>query len=194
MCSLKDRFKPTDRARETQVTMAYQRLKRTPRSTDIETWLDNWELVYSEAEEINLPEINGDRPLYDFLFTVKPLDAAFSAANLNVLQQTRFIGRTVHYNSDSANITLEVLIQRFRDLYRMEQAAQGKSRGIFATLAGMDEDGNILDNDKDNMSMKPNKPDIKNPCPCQKHMKNDKHKIHDMTTCYYLNPKIRPKG
>ena len=95
MCSLKDQFKPIDRARETQVTMAYQRLKQTPRSTDIETWLDNWELVYSEAEEINLPEINGDRPLYDFLFTVKPLDAAFSAANLNVLQQTKYTGPIV---------------------------------------------------------------------------------------------------
>jgi len=77
--ALKKRAAPTDRARKIELIQQYQKLKEAPQAVNIEAWLQQWEKTYKECKELKLPDVDDDRPLYDFLQAVHSLAPEFSS-------------------------------------------------------------------------------------------------------------------
>lgn len=71
LVSLKQRIAPTDSARKLRLATQYARLKKAPRNQNFEVWLQEWETVYTECKELDLPEVNGDRLVKDFAYAVE---------------------------------------------------------------------------------------------------------------------------
>jgi hypothetical protein len=78
--ALKKRMEPTDITRSLVLIKEYQALKRAPWSTEMERWLMRWEAVYAEALSIDLPDVKGNRAMWDFLIAVKAFDSSWASA------------------------------------------------------------------------------------------------------------------
>ena len=139
---------------------------------------------------MQLPEVNGERPQFDFLLAIKQIDSSFSATNINDIENRLLEDRPIP--------ELDHFIQRFRNQYRMEEAAGLKyHRTALATLHGLDEDGkpkpnsnnpNNSNNSKDeSRAIQANQLRGKKKCPC-----NEKQR-HEFAECYNCNPSKRPK-
>ena len=59
LVKLHDRFAPTDQTREQEMIARYHRLLKAPKGRNLETWLQQWKKTYSDAVEMNLPEVAG---------------------------------------------------------------------------------------------------------------------------------------
>jgi hypothetical protein len=55
LIELQKRFKPTDQLRELDLANRYQKLKESPQSQDLDTWLQSWEKTYHECDKAKLP-------------------------------------------------------------------------------------------------------------------------------------------
>lgn len=124
--ALQRRLAPTDRARELELMQQYQDLKKAPRSQGIDKWLQQWEKIYADAVRLDLPDVQRDRPLYDFLQAVKSLDPSFSSANLTYIMR----GKEVP--------TLFELVEQFRNARRINNASDktAHSHSAFPTFQG----------------------------------------------------------
>ena len=164
---LKQRFAPSDRARELQVAAEYRLLLRAPKYQDTDKWLLNWERIYQEALSIDLPEVQKDRPSYDFLNAVKTLDAGFASTNLNTLLQG--INPT----------SLLQLIDRFRDWRRITTSeSKSASHSAFITQNEPPAEPPAAPQNKQKGPYKPT-------CLC-----GEKHWYAE---CYYVNPAGNPR-
>ncbi len=67
LIELKKRLQPTDQLRELSLSAKYQKLKKTPKNAELKNWLKDWEKVYHQCKKINLPDVQGTRPVRDFL-------------------------------------------------------------------------------------------------------------------------------
>lgn len=167
LTTLRDRLAPSDRAREVELAACYQQLKRIPtRSQQINEWLQNWEKVYKEAKAINLPEIQKERPLYDFLAAVKARDPGFAAYQEGSLtekiQEKRSLPSLVNL--------LDMYRQHLRLTQPTSKAANHSAFG--ATYQGEQQEA------------KRDETWPQTPCLCGK--------IHRYRNCYYLIERIRP--
>jgi hypothetical protein len=64
LVALKQRVVPTDQARKIELINQYQKLKKAPRGQNLDTWLQK---TYKECKQLKLPDVEDNRPLYDFL-------------------------------------------------------------------------------------------------------------------------------
>lgn len=78
LTALKLRIAPSNRARELEVTRQYRELQTPPKRQNPEVWLQRWEKIYTDAKELDLPDIQKDRAIYDFLCAIKSIDSAFA--------------------------------------------------------------------------------------------------------------------
>ena len=76
--SLKQRIAPTDNARKLRVATQYAQLKKAPRNQNFEVWLEEWEKVYTECKELDLPKVNGDCSVRDFVYAVDLITPSWS--------------------------------------------------------------------------------------------------------------------
>jgi hypothetical protein len=67
LIALKQRVAPTNQTRKIELVNQYQKLKKAPRSQNLDTWLQQWEKTYKECKQLKLPDVEDDRLLYDFL-------------------------------------------------------------------------------------------------------------------------------
>jgi hypothetical protein len=77
LVALRQRVAPTDEARMLELIGKYNKLKKAPRSQDLESWFQQWERTYREATKINLAEVQGKRPVYDFLGAISTIAPEF---------------------------------------------------------------------------------------------------------------------
>jgi hypothetical protein len=68
------RYQPSDFAQRLEITRKYQVLLKGPSSTQEEKWLKQWEVTYDEATRPSLPEVTKEKPLIEFIRSVKALD------------------------------------------------------------------------------------------------------------------------
>ena len=68
------RFRPTDQSRRQEIISKWNKLKENPANNSIMSWLDQWELVYSDAKELDLPHVIDPQAQYDFLYTIRSFD------------------------------------------------------------------------------------------------------------------------
>jgi len=78
MTSLKDRFRPTDEIRKQELIAKWKALQKPPKQQSLLGWLQKWETTFDECKEVNLADVQGTRPIYDFVASVQALDPVFS--------------------------------------------------------------------------------------------------------------------
>ena len=167
LIALRTKFKPTDYARKLEVGNKYNQLKSWTKRQPVEDWLQEWEFTINEGKKLQIPEVDGLRPLFDFTTAIGAIDSGYaSAQDFAITQRVR----------DSTINTMEVyhLIEDFRNHYQQTITARPSgSSGAFttATLNGTDQNDN-----------KPS-PDAKL-CLC-----GGKHRFNK---CYYITPSTRP--
>jgi hypothetical protein len=163
--NLKKRLSPTDQARKLEVIRAYSALKQYSKRISMETYLYEWERLYSLAIDLDLPDVKEERPLYDFAQAIQEVDESFST-NLQFRIEDNITARSINDATDSIPF-LEV-IESYRNHYRRQQAGKSKANlGTFASYQGKDQESPA-------------------PCLCE-----SKH-LH--RNCYYLNPSTRPSN
>jgi hypothetical protein len=104
---LKAKIQPTDHAYELSIIKAYSRIKTIAKNQKIEDWIDRWEEALEKATLLGLPEVQGDRPIWDFLEAIKPINPYFYQV---YLQQMNDAGDR---NIDHL-LTGPILAKRFR--------------------------------------------------------------------------------
>ena len=126
--TLRSRVAPTDRARELNVARQYQELKKAPKAQNQEKWLHQWERIYNEAEKLKLPEVQKDRPQYDFLLAVKDLDHTYSVTQQLALETKIRAGDSLP--------TLYSVVDDYRNYLRINKATSkgSSSHSAFATF------------------------------------------------------------
>jgi hypothetical protein len=166
LIALRTRFKPTDYARKLEVGNKYNRLKSWTKRQPVEDWLQEWEFTINEGKKLQIPEVDGLRPLFDFTAAIRAIDSGYaSAQDFAITQQVR----------DNTATTMEVyhLIEDFRNHYRRTITAKPSgSSGAFTATATL----NSTDQND-------NKPDAK---PC---LYGGKHRWNE---CHYITPSTRP--
>ena len=78
LVALKQRVAPTDQARKIELISQYQKLKNTPDSHNLDTWLQQWEKMHKECKQLGRPDVEDDRPLYDFLNAISGIAPEFA--------------------------------------------------------------------------------------------------------------------
>src|SRR5438045_3249893 len=136
LAALKKRLAPTDRARKIELARTYQSLKRPPRQMPVERWLQQWEKIYTDAKKLELPEVQDDRPLYDFLLVIKSLEPTFAVTHeVLIAQKTK---------EDQDLLTLYNLVEDFRNHRCITQTTTTKpSHSAFATFQGETASSNV---------------------------------------------------
>src|SRR5271156_1610371 len=134
LAALKKRLSPTDYARQLELIQKYTKLKTYSKRDDVEKWLKDWEITYTDGKKLNVPEFTDNRSLFDFTHAVSSIDSGFSST------QEYFINQKLR-NSESLPEMYD-LIEDFRNHYRRTEALKPSvSHSGFATLNGDSQEG-----------------------------------------------------
>ncbi|MCJ1358230.1 MAG: hypothetical protein MMC33_008229, partial [Icmadophila ericetorum] len=72
------RVTPTDRTRSISLIDSWKLALKTAKKQDRELWLSNLEKVYGQCKKVALTEVQGHRPLWDFLEAVDNITPRFA--------------------------------------------------------------------------------------------------------------------
>jgi hypothetical protein len=129
--ALKKALAPTTSGRKHDVLIQYTALKAYNTTQSINKWLNSWRNVYKLAEQLELPDVQGFRPHYDFVQAIKPISSSFAGAlEVDLIRKER---------KNKAAPSIIDLIEEFKEHYRMHQAAPTTApanSSAFATLQG----------------------------------------------------------
>jgi hypothetical protein len=131
LIELKKRLQPTDQLRELSLSAKYQKLKKAPKAQDLENWLKDWEKVYYQCKKINLPNIQGTRPVRDFLRAVSILAPEFATYWSNDILKSQQAGQ----QAGQTALDLYVIVEHFRDHRRHLGATEKAQSAAFAADA-----------------------------------------------------------
>jgi hypothetical protein len=84
--ALRKRLEPTSFARKADLSKEYQALKQVDKHSNVDNWLVKWETTYVASVKMNLPDIQGQQPLWDFLTAVKGIDKHWSISTASTIQ------------------------------------------------------------------------------------------------------------
>ena len=131
LTALKLRIAPTDRARELEAARQYRELQTAPNLQNTDVWLQRWEKMYTEAKKLDLPDVQKDRAIYDFLRTIKSIDSAFASTHEILIDEK--------INENQPIPTIFDLISKFRNHLRLDREATKRfthDHAAFATFNG----------------------------------------------------------
>ncbi|OAQ57580.1 polyprotein [Pochonia chlamydosporia 170] len=172
---LKNRVKPTDWARESEVTDRYYATLKAVSRTKVEEWISKWQVILNEAKNLDLPDIRGLRQTRHFLKAVNAIDPTFSKVWINQME-----AKALSHEDDEWQKTFPdgiKISEIFERSYR-STAQSSSSRGAFATFQGEGEPDASRTNSKN--------PGGKPTCLCGRR--------HFYSECYYLSDSVRPAG
>jgi len=78
LIEIKKRYTVIDHIREIELGQEYAQQKKTSKNKDLNTWIDNWEVLYQKCKTANIVEVAQDRPVFDFLSAVRPIASSFA--------------------------------------------------------------------------------------------------------------------
>jgi hypothetical protein len=124
LVALQKQCSPNDKVREFELRTKWKQLQMQKRIVDIDTWLRTWEITYDKCKEANLAEVQGDRPVYDFLAAIQENSRDFSVRWTMELTQ-------------GTEIEMKTLLKNYRD-FRRTMSARGENRraGAFSVAQG----------------------------------------------------------
>ena len=74
--------------------------------------MNNWWNVYKLAKQLDLPDVQGFRPYYDFMRAIKPISSSFvGALEVDLIRKER---------KDEEALSIIDLIKEFKEHYRMQ--------------------------------------------------------------------------
>ena len=167
---LKSGIAPTDTGRKLQLRARYEKLRRGPGNQNIEAWINDYQQMYYEATASNLPEVQGDGAISDFLLAYHTKHPSFADSEMSYLNRKPG-KRTMHQYIDSYRQHARVMTtaEKSHNLH-----SSGGEHSAFA--AGRKTSENAA-------TFRGNKVDGPT-CVCGK-----KHWYGD---CFYYNPAIKP--
>ena len=81
----------------------------------MDKWLNDWRNIYKLAEQLELPDVQGYRPHYDFVRAIKPISSSFAGAlEVSLIYKER---------KNKAAPSIIDLIEEFKEHYRIQQTA-----------------------------------------------------------------------
>ncbi|KAI0991240.1 hypothetical protein K3495_g16947, partial [Podosphaera aphanis] len=116
---LNKRFKPTDQARRQEIISNWNKVQKLPTDQAISSWLDQWELVYAEATEMNLPHVIDPQAQYSFLYSIQRIAGAWAELKLVTIDDQVSSGEPI--------LDFYDLIEAFRHKQRLNAAFHDKS-------------------------------------------------------------------
>jgi ERCC4-related helicase len=126
--ALKKALAPTTLGRKYEVLSQYTALKVYNKKQNIDKWLNSWRNVYKLAEQLELLDVQGFRPHYDFVRAIKPISSSFvGALKVDLIRKER-------KNKDALSII--DLIKEFKEHCCIQQASSTSTanNSAFATL------------------------------------------------------------
>src|SRR6266705_3457663 len=88
--ALKNALAPTTSGRKHDVLIQYTALKSYDTTQSMDKWLNSWRNIYKLAEQLELPDVQGFRPHYDFVRAIKPISSSFAGAlEVDLIRQER---------------------------------------------------------------------------------------------------------
>jgi hypothetical protein len=132
--ALRKRLEPTSFARTAELSKEYQTLKQVDKHSNVDNWLMKWETTYVAAKKINLPDFQGQQPLWDFLTAVKGIDKYWGTSTTSSIQLRLMDEPEKEYD------VLKV-IKQFRNNIRYTKAtSKATPTASFATFQGSSPD------------------------------------------------------
>ena len=180
MRALRAALAPSRREEEERVITNYRLAMRYNKREKIEAWMLRWEKTYQEAVQLGLAEVQGTRPIYEFLTAIEPFHPAHAAAEKIHLETW------LEDNPDKSAPAMSGILQRFRRTVALSALAKGQSEhSAFAvdgdTYKGDTPTGSQSQSQSQSRSASR---DPKPPCLCGRR--------HLYQECWYLNPETRP--
>jgi hypothetical protein len=127
LIEIKKRCTVINHIREIELSQEYARQKKTPKSKDLNTWIDTWEVLYQKYKTANIVEVAQDRPVFDFLTAIRPLASSFADIWLELYQARKLKGEALP--------ELPEVVEMFRNHQRLvdtQTSASKTSRAAFA--------------------------------------------------------------
>jgi hypothetical protein len=176
VAELKVRLAPTENTRRLELIAKYQELRKLPKHSGLDEWLQAWESVCKQGEKADIGDAMGERVVNDFLTVVKPLEPEFTGYWKNHMEELEST-LSIHHT----------IIQRFRKV-RQKRLLEPQEKNpdlAFTSFKGQNlEGGNQSDRTstgQSGTSKEKRKPRCK-ACPRQ----------HEPEDCFYFNEWIRP--
>ena len=165
--ALKQRLAPSDSARTYEIEQLYRKLCIGPASQNIEKWLDDWTHIYTKVIDYKIAEVQGTRPLRDFLLAIESKAPQFTETNINKLE-------------DGKLTDMYELVKKYRKHYRFRAQLPNNSAGSHTAFATDSSNG------QQQASFRGSNTKGRLQYLCGKE--------HYYSNCYYLNPIIRSNG
>src|SRR6266566_3341610 len=109
--ALKTALAPTTSGRKHDVLIQYTALRAYDTTQSIEKWLNSWRNIYKLAEQLELPDVQGFRPHYDFVRVIKPISSSFAGAlEVDLIQKERMVGYRCRANNVVAGIVYSLFL------------------------------------------------------------------------------------
>ena len=108
----------------------YAKQKQTLKNKDLNTWVDNWDVLYRKRKTAEIVEVAKDRPIFDFLAAIRPLASSFADVWLELYQARKLKGEALP--------ELPEVIEMFRNHRRLvdtQTSESNTSRATFDTPA-----------------------------------------------------------
>ena len=123
LLNLKAEFEANKEVRERQLLSKYHKAKKLSATESIDNWIRSWETAYIRCKEINASEVDGAKPLFDFIHAVQDRVPGFHTAwYFRILRE-------------GAKLNIRDLIQELKDYLRDTNLAESKGRNAgFATF------------------------------------------------------------
>ncbi|MDX6295896.1 MAG: hypothetical protein QOH50_5108, partial [Kribbellaceae bacterium] len=123
LLNLRAEFEANREVRERQLLAKYHKAKRLSATESLENWIRNWETTYIRCREINASEVDGAKPLFDFIHAVQDRVPGFHTAwYFRILRE-------------GASLNIRDLIQELKDYLRDTNLGGSKGRNAgFATF------------------------------------------------------------
>jgi hypothetical protein len=99
-------------------------MMKTPKDQSIEPWLQEWEKVYTECKMLKLPEVEEERPLFDFLTAISRISPEFTNAWMIDIQRMQDKGDDLP--------DLYKMVELFRNNQRLLYAQRDLPHSAFA--------------------------------------------------------------
>ena len=121
--------KPTDKARQLETRIVWDRLQRAPKNQPITKWLEEWKKAYNKGVNANIIDIEGLRPVQAFIQIIQTFNPTWA----NSIQET--------YNAIGLPLpNLHTLVERYQQKTRIcavQSTKQANANTAFATLQGL---------------------------------------------------------
>ena len=164
LIEIKKRCTIINHIREIELGQEYAKQKQTPKNQDLNTWINNWEVLYQKCKTANIVEVAQDRPVFDFLAAIRPLAPSFADVWLELYQAKKLNGEALP--------ELPKVVEMFRNHRRLVGTQPSQSNINQAAFTASVQGQTATEHSFT--------------CLC-----GDSHAFDE---CAYLNPYIRPDG